>query len=258
MANPAQILAKIERAEETLSFLCSEAKIFFASNPAPCRIESQHLGDDRTFAWNVFEDHPPPLRFAVMAGEVVHHLRGALDYTICALVEERGNKPTRKHHFPIVQTLTEFKERSNQGLSGISAAATAIIEAEQPYHSPDPANAFLPLLKNLDDRNKHQLLPIVVSAGVFREYSVNLDTTDDEQIGWTQSGHIAHATPQGGEIMRLVLDTPHANARPQVEFSLQLAFLGAGASAIVPLAPTLSDAAKYIRQLVGKVAEARP
>ncbi len=109
-----------------------------------------------------------PLRFSVLAGEVVHHLRSSLDHMawLLAVPEIREKTPVRIE-FPICcERLNKDGAPSLKGKIQIFASDTAkqIIEREQPYNGPDPLNDILWLVHDLDRKAKHRELPLVFTG----------------------------------------------------------------------------------------------
>src|SRR5271157_2960339 len=118
-----------------------------------------------------------PLRFSVLAGEVLYHLRSSLDHMawLLAKPEIREKTPVRIE-FPI------FCERfSKDGVSSLkgkieifaSDAAQKIIERIQPYNGREPLNDILWLIHDLDRKAKHRELPLVVTRFDFGSLKLN-------------------------------------------------------------------------------------
>ena len=84
--------AKLGRAEESIKILDQEAAALFAADPPPFKIVGEHKRDGLDYVFMAYGDPAVPLRFAVLAGEIVHHLRSSLDHH--ALAVRSGNTPT--------------------------------------------------------------------------------------------------------------------------------------------------------------------
>jgi hypothetical protein len=168
---PAQsrgIFAKLERAEEDIQQLNAEITVFLKYRPgAP-------VGDDRNEAVHKFIDfyerREVPPRFAVIAGEVAHNLRSALDYIAWALsVEAYRGTHGGAIAFPILSekpaSAAEFRRVFSLKIEGVgSREARDLIERCQPYNARDPLNNPLLIVHDLNRIDKHRALTIVNPA----------------------------------------------------------------------------------------------
>lgn len=102
-------------------------------------------------------------RWAVIAGEVVHQLRSALDHLACQLVEANHGSVTNKTAFPIFDSPNECEARIEGILKGASVEAISFIKALKPYKG---GNQMLFALHRLDITDKHRLL---IAVGAARE-----------------------------------------------------------------------------------------
>src|ERR1051325_4586005 len=94
------IREKIKRANKHLVDL-EVARNRFFDEPKPYVIEREHdpqTGDD-VFKINHLRE--PPIEIALIAGDVIHHVRSALDHLACQLVAVKGNPVTDQTSFPI-------------------------------------------------------------------------------------------------------------------------------------------------------------
>jgi len=76
--------AKIERAEENIRRLNGEITAFLSQESKPYRIRKEFRNNGLQYAFVAFGDPIAPPRFAVLAGEIIHHLRSSLVWTICS------------------------------------------------------------------------------------------------------------------------------------------------------------------------------
>jgi hypothetical protein len=109
-----------------------------------------------------------PLRFSVIAGEVLYHLRSSLDHMawLLAIPAIREKTPARVE-FPVCcERFNKDGAPSLKGKIEIFASDTAkqIIEREQPYNGPDPLNDILWLIHDLDRKAKHRELPLAFTG----------------------------------------------------------------------------------------------
>lgn len=82
------IYAKIDRANEHIRNLNAEINTLIDGDAY--RIVSEPEGDARKSSIRVVGPEPP-LRLAVVAGEIVHQLRSSLDHLVCQLAIANGN-----------------------------------------------------------------------------------------------------------------------------------------------------------------------
>ena len=165
------IEAKIARAKEHLETIETEAKNHLEAKPHQI---VQHI--DPSTGWNVLRPRPMsplPLRWGVVAGDLVHDLRSALDHLIWQLVLASGAIPDEMNQFPIFSTgRVEKSQASNRRrrwsdyLHGVPAEATAVIKALQPYRRRMRV-LYVPLerLAEFSNTDKHRTL--VPSAAVM-------------------------------------------------------------------------------------------
>jgi len=146
-------------------------------------------------------NQPPPLRFGVVAGNIVHQLRATLDNLVWQLVFLNGKTPrggVGGNQFPIMSNLKEgqtFSDETGSKLRGVSPSHAAQIERLQPYMSPDwPTDISPPLnqhplgrLASLSNADKHQVLKAVRVEESRPPLAVdfNSDTADPISVcGW--------------------------------------------------------------------------
>ncbi len=115
--------------------------------------------------WRAWVNNPPPVRLSIIAGDVIHNLRSALDHLAWALVLENGGEPNDEGR-PKTQFVIRTKPRIKYGTQplviatksgSISPAAQCIIEAVQPHDRPEKPLYALLAMSNID---KHRTLLI--------------------------------------------------------------------------------------------------
>lgn len=157
---------KLKRAHENIVNLEVEITRFFKESEHPIvgdedldvlYKKAEYLGKLRV-----------PLRFSVLAGEILHHFRSTLDHMawLLASAECRRKTPT-KIEFPIFSQ--RFNKDGAPSLKGKiemfpSITAQQIIERIQPYNGRDPLNDKLWLIHDLDRKAKHRELPLTITA----------------------------------------------------------------------------------------------
>jgi len=116
---------------------------------------------------------PPPLRLSLIAGDVIHNLRSALDCLTYAVASPPvGEGPGERTAFPLFPTEAEYNRQEKWYLQGVAAADRDRFRSVQPYHvverigwgpglspaEPQYVNFCLMLLGRLDNASKHRLL----------------------------------------------------------------------------------------------------
>lgn len=234
---------KLKRAEESIGDLNSLIVAFLKESP-----EGGFSDDKQKAAKELAEFHAKrviPLRFGVIAGEVIHHLRSSLEHIVWMLSNEayRRDYPTRIG-FPVKDTKPATKDELasyDRQVKGISdAGALALIERLQPYNAPNPADDPLTILHGLSNEDKHHTLILVVS-------SWNLAFTIPTALFRT-------VAIVGLDDKKEWLD-PALTAKPKLEFSPYIAFAQIGGwkgEAVIPVLTVLLD---KVRDIVGRFSE---
>ncbi len=161
----AGIAAKLKRAEESIANLDAEIRAFFSGSKYPV------MPDPDSGEWqgavDYHKERPVPPRFAVLAGEIVHHLRSCLDhvawYFSCA--EYRRDKGTRIG-FPVLDQKPQKAGDLKKKFEGISnKRVKVLIRCLQPYRHQGGATAhWLWILNDMDRIDKHREIVLVVSC----------------------------------------------------------------------------------------------
>jgi hypothetical protein len=157
--------AKIDRAEQILKELADEWTVFLKTNPYPSRI------DDRTEGWHhIYLDFSvaPWAHFSVMAGEIAHDLRSALEHIVWRqAIEHLDREPTKDEErlieFPLTPTAKKFREAAVLKL--VSEDTSALLERYQPYKRRDGIGPkSLGLLHWFNRLDKHHAMHISAAA----------------------------------------------------------------------------------------------
>jgi hypothetical protein len=168
--------AKLDRAEESIRTLDREAMAFFNTDPAPYKIVGEHKKGGFEYVFMAYGDPAVPLRFSVIAGEIVHHLRSSLDHLVHALVVKSGNSPTKRNQFPICSTRDNFESCQKEALKYVPTSARKLIMAVQPYTTTTPKNTVLHVIQEYDNRDKHNLLVVVTTVvQLGQEITIGVD-----------------------------------------------------------------------------------
>lgn len=257
----AGVREKILRAAEHLDAFTAEVDTYAASGPySIVRAFEDHIPEQSSrpgLTWRARIDPPAPtLRLGILAGDVVHNLRSALDHLAWAVVLQNGGEPSESYpatSFPILpnplpsagsspKTLT-FRAKSGAA----SAAAETILEMLQPYNSGQDLRTHpLWLLNQLWNIDKHRTL--------------NVMTIDLGRIVMRfPDGRTAHATRRdvddGTMVIWLLSEHPDfdADTQAQAEFSPSIAFRdapGLGLDPFVPAPDLLAQLLRFTRDVV--------
>ena len=163
--------AKLARAKENVNNLHNEITNFLNGNTTSYTTRIQHQKDGLECALIAYGDFEIPIRFSVLAGEVIHHLRSSLDHLIYALIIQNGCSPSKKSQFPICSTLKNFENARKRGvIDGVSVSAKKLITTLHPYTSPTPDDTVFAVLNIYSNLDKHQL-PVMSQVRFSRRSS---------------------------------------------------------------------------------------
>jgi len=102
---------------------------------------------------------PIPVRIRVIAGEIIEHLRAALEYLAYALAvldAGKGNFSEERIQFLIEDRPEDFRKKRPDRLQGINVAHVAFIEKLQPFNG----CKWTGQLRDLTNSHKHRMLVI--------------------------------------------------------------------------------------------------
>jgi hypothetical protein len=188
MAHPLEgCWAKIDRAKENIDNLHKEITDFINRDSA-YKIVGHHKKEGLEYSLVAFGDPQVPLRFAVLAGEIIHHLRSSLDHLVYGLIIQNGAAPSKRSQFPICSTVEKFEDACKGGqIDGISGSAKKLIIAVQPYTSPTPEDTVLAVINQYDNFDKHRLL-VIVSTIVKLGEEVTIGTNPEVASSTARQG----------------------------------------------------------------------
>jgi hypothetical protein len=105
-----------------------------------------------------------PLEIRILAGEVVTHLRSALDQMIWQLSLLFTATPPKATQFPIYESSKEFEKRGLDQVAALNDELKKIILEMQPYNSTEPKSHWLWVLHRLANDDKHRFITIVATS----------------------------------------------------------------------------------------------
>jgi hypothetical protein len=237
--------AKIERASENIKNLEAEIAAFVQPDPYIVAGNVNHQTKECTFVANA---KIIPLRFSVLTGEIIHHLRSSLDHLIWALALQSHDTPHPNIAFPICRTEENFNAAIKaKKIKGISESAQAIIESLQPYRDTNWRNTVsdnpLRIIHEFSNTDKHRLLAVVVSAAHIRNeiyFSGKIADTIIARVEPEQWADLLLRTePDGTKILTIRFKTMHPELQVNACFRHQVAFEQFGTHEIEPVIPGL-------------------
>jgi hypothetical protein len=171
IAHPfAGIFEKLKRADKNILDLKAEIDGFIQGGKYPTipHPEDQFWQE----AVNYHRDKIIPLRFSVLAGEVIHHLRSILDHIVWHFSSEAARREFENIiEFPVLESRPSSKDRPrryDRKIQGITNPdVIKLIAALQPYRvGADAVNQPICIVHNMDRFDKHRELAIFVSTAL--------------------------------------------------------------------------------------------
>lgn len=232
--------AKLKRARKHIQSLRREVTVFLNHRPYTARFEKDSRAGIIRLVARASKFSEPPIDFALLAGEVAHQLRSALDHAVYDLCSLRYSRPPtyRRTQFPIFDTLAEYEKARRRMIKDIPRSASSLIKRVQPYHRKtaireDP----LWMLHDLNNTDKHRLIPIVVMGG--KEVSVKDDGSWEEHGIVFDRGFLP--LKDGTELYRMPIPDPDFTMDVNPELTCNIAFEQVGDAKFKPIIPLLQQ-----------------
>jgi len=235
---------KLKRANENILNLNSEGLVFFDNSDYPTIPHE----DEKVFqeAVDYHSKRGIPLRFSILAGEIIHHLRSILDHIAWQLssTTARGTHAIANQiEFPIFAKRPITKDemsRYSRKVQGISdAKALTLIESLQPYNrlpTDDPLDVPIWIIYDLDRIDKHRELVLVF-------FTLHINLTSELIFKATllnqKAKRAGEPSPTIGKAVQM-----YGKASPQISFSQF------GKSEKQPIIPALTHLANTTRDVV--------
>lgn len=159
--------AKLARAGELSDELADQIAGFLRSSPPFVASQVHQDGVIRVVAEasSVLQPETSVI-FPLRAGEIIQHLRSALDHVVHQLFLAHKLNVTTKTGFPIFGVRKAFEERAPSMIDGIPDSALQKIRAVQPFErGNDYKRDRLWILHTLNNTDKHRLIPVSVISG---------------------------------------------------------------------------------------------
>jgi hypothetical protein len=216
--------AKVARAIEHLKEL--DSKAFAFANDHPYRVGSEINADSGRLefvARAVGKEEPVPIEFGIIAGDIAHNLRSALNYLTWYLASQPiGSGPGDATQFPIYfdhagrdykkAPSQRFQDGQNGYLQGVPTRYRAVIERMQPYHGGH--RQHLAFLAALNNRDKHQVVTTMLMLGHIGPPDVEHGTSKGLTIMQYPTPAIYH-----GAVVGYVIDFGEAQPDVNMKFS---------------------------------------
>ena len=249
--------AKIDRAKEQVRNL--ETEITALLDSGIYTVVGENQSERQRYVFKLLGP-PVPLRIAVIAGEIIHHLRSCFDHVVWALASKSGLHAAERANFPVCETPEKFARAVKDGIiKGVPKVARPVIEGLQPYQASDPPNSSLQIIHYLYIADKHRLLVVVTHALVMGNMLVITknecpDPTFGIELPPTTTGEYPWGIEDGIEVHWIPLRGP---ANPQFEMEItastvQIAFEQIGTIRRPPITPTLTQLCNFAEAAVQK------
>ena len=155
----------------------------------------------------------PPVQMMLLAGEIAHQLRSALDHISFIFATEI---PESGRSFPLVDT-PKYESSCLPKIKGMSLEHQAIVESVQPYkHASDGRADTLWLLHHLNIIDKHRVIPACMIYPGHLDVRINGES-HSVSLAWE------NINPQDGTELTS-FPWPDLSANVEVKTSCEVAF----------------------------------
>jgi hypothetical protein len=240
-------LLKVGRARRHIDEFETELAKYLDSHPF--RVE---WADASRSAYSVTIAREPPIQLGLIAGDIAHCLRSALDLLAWQLVWRSGAEPSRDTAFPISTSEESLERTIEWRLRGALPEAKRAVRETKPHRG---GNAVLWALHELDIEDKHRVvLPLAtdlagVRLSVLRQatmtFSVPIVPVDEiRRLFGEVPAYAAHYT--------IVSDA--AGSREPSLLEMDVCFGGDSAVAGQPMLTTLKRFADEAQSVIERIA----
>jgi len=240
------IQLKIDWADKRIEELATDINAWIDTNPYGISPEiDPHTGEKKYIVTTVPEI---PREFAIRSGEIVQHLRSALDYLACALVAANGRTVGDGTAFPIAKSwpLTKDQHRTfSRKIAGMRIGAIKYILRLKPYPGGNNSLWRLHALNNID---KHRLLVAFDTGmggiGIGQHLR---ETRKGKPLQFATDLFIAPAQAFLVKVGQVVLvDPPDAEINENPDVRPQIAFYEVGICEAEPLVAQLTTLRHWV------------
>lgn len=245
--------AKVKRANKHIQDLQRDLAVFLNQRPYTVRFEKDSDAGIIRLIARASKFCEPPINFALLAGEVAHQLRSALDHAVYDLCSIRYRRPP-KHltQFPIFETLDGYKSRGIPKIKDIPKSASTLIKKVQPYHRrtairEDP----LWMLHDLNNTDKHRLIPVVVMGG--KEVTVRDDGSWEEHGIVFDRGFLP--LKDRIELLTMRIPEPDLTTEKNPQLTCNIAFEQVGDAKFKPIIPLLRQLSSRVHGILSALSD---
>jgi hypothetical protein len=207
------VIAKLDWAERHIETFRQTVEHFEARKPATFGFRTEkHPRADGSVEYELYAiiRKPPPRELALIAGDVAHNVRSALDHLVYVL-SSRTAQRSGKTQFPIFTDECRFKVLGVPKIESIRGPERTLIENVQPFAAAvDPANDPLAILNRLSNIDKHRLPLTTVAAAKEQDTWISSDNADCH-FTFVARGGVEH-----DERIVAFTATPQDTSRPMV------------------------------------------
>ena len=235
---------------------------FVEHSPYKVRGEVHEATNELVFTAEANPEFPGvPVGITLIAGEVVHQLRSALDHLVWQLVVANTGQPPpgTKSGFPIFKEAAGYASpRAQAMIAGVSAQAAVRIEAAQPYRVGADADKVLTwVIHELSNTDKHRMLPVTTTYSfVGHLRMIRPDRTFVDIL--PPQEEVREAVHDGMEIARVPIVDDMGGVDFDVPLGFDVAFDQAGGVIRQPATSLLIDATDYVGRLIESFGEEFP
>lgn len=245
------IIAKLKRADGEIQNLESCFKDLFNKKENGYRSIHTHVGNRLII--RAFGNPEVPDEYLVRSGEVIHHFRSCLDYLVCSLVSAYGTV-TKEHMFPVCATELGWEKSHRKKLAGLPPPVVAKIRDLQPFHQSNPEQSTLYVINDLDNADKHRLLPLSVAAcRVGEELVFDHDGSAGVEICAFGDPSMVQVKADGVDVFWVEFLQPSPHATLNVDIKWEVLMQHSGATFGRALLPILRHMSKYTQRTIGQV-----
>lgn len=236
------IRIKVERAKKHLRDLGVVRDRFINSKPYQIEIRP-----DPQTGYNVFyitSLQAAPAEIGLVAGDVIHNLRSALDHLAYQLVYVSGATHTKQTSFPIWDDPAEYKHQRVRKVQGMTQRAIDAIDATEPYQGGKGAGLWC--LHYLDIADKHHALlitPVNLTGASF--VVPGFWERDYKGVGGVSFPKFGKRLEEGD-----VIATREPNRGCDINFTLDVAFTKPDVIEGKPVIETLQRLADLVDNLI--------
>jgi hypothetical protein len=170
MAHPLESARlKLDRARQHFEQLEAEVNFFLRGHPYIGLPYYDTQSGKHEIRARKFAEPDPAL--GLIAGDLVHNLRSALDHIVYALAALGDQKRGERTAFPIYDNEKAYLRHRSELLRGVPDEQARVIDQLQPFRTGDDA---IMKVARLDDRDKHRVITPLIGSAVAGRLKANV------------------------------------------------------------------------------------